>query len=139
MKKDKPSLKTNRADIITSTAKGLAGACPLVGGLVAEAIDQLIPNQKLDRVVGFLKILDHDVSQIDSELSNLKNNLSIDTGLDLLEDGIVQASRAITEERRHRIANLLTTSFTQEKLKCNESKKLRGYPESSSWPDFRPK
>ncbi len=119
MKKDKPSLKTNRADIITSTAKGLAGACPLVGGLVAEAIDQLIPNQKLDRVVGFLKILDHDVSQIDSELSNLKNNLSIDTGLDLLEDGIVQASRAITEERRHRIANLLTTSFTQEKLKFN--------------------
>lgn len=124
MNKDKPSLETDRTDIVASVAKGIAGACPIIGGLVSEAIDQLIPNQKLDRVVEFLKILDQNVSQLDTQISNLKNNLSRETGLDLLEDGIVQASRAITEERRNRIANLLSKSFTQEELKYNESKKL---------------
>ncbi len=120
----KPYIETNRTDIVASAAKGIAGACPIIGGLVTEAINQLIPNQKLDRVVDFLKILDENVSQLDNQISNLKNNLSREIGLDLLEEGIAQASHAVTEERRNRIANLLSKSFTQEEIKYNESKKL---------------
>ena len=72
MKKYKPSLETNRADIVASVAKGIAGACPIVGGLIAVAINQIIPNQKLDRIIDFLKILDNKISKLDSQMSNLK-------------------------------------------------------------------
>ena len=121
---NKPTLETNRTDIVASAARGIAGACPVIGGIVAEAIDYIIPRQKFDRVIEFLKILDQNISELDDKISNLEKNLSKEDGIDLLEEGIVQASRAISEERRNRLANLLSKSLSQEKLKYNESKKL---------------
>ena len=61
---------------------------------------------------------------MDTELSGFKANLADKYGLDLLEEGIVQASRALTEERRCRLANLLAKSLSPKELKYAESKKL---------------
>ena len=81
-----------------------------------------IPNQKLDRVIEFLKALDQNFAILEDKIKMLESNLSSEHGLDLFEDGIVQASRAISEERHNRLANLLTKSFSQKELKYNESK-----------------
>jgi len=43
---------------------------------------------------------------------------------DLLEEGVIQASRALTDERREYIASLLKNSITNEKLTHIEEKKL---------------
>ena len=45
-------------------------------------------------------------------------------GLDLIEEGIVQATRAISQERIERLAHLISRTLTNEKLKYTESKKL---------------
>ena len=47
-------LDTNTRDRLVSVAQGVSGACPVVGPILSEAIGQLIPNQRLDRVVSFL-------------------------------------------------------------------------------------
>ncbi len=96
----------------------------MVGGLVAEAVNHLIPNQKLDRVIDFLKTLEQNLSILNYKLDTLESNLANELGLDLFEDGIVQASRTITKDRRNKLANLLTKSLTQEEIKYNESKQL---------------
>ena len=54
----------------------------------------------------------------------VKDRLYENEGLDLFEEGLLQASRSISEERRRRLANLLAKSLSQEELKYAESKKL---------------
>lgn len=120
----KPVLDNTTTDKVAAAVRGLAAACPVVGGLIAEAVNSIIPNQQLDRVVSFLVYLDERVSLLDRDLSRVAPRLQDERGLDVLEDGIVQASRALTEERRRRIGNLLARSLTQEELKYTESKKL---------------
>ncbi len=120
----KPELDTDTTDLAAAAARGIAGACPVIGGLVAEAVNHVIPNQKLDRVADFLRYLDERVSALDNDLGRVTERLRDKHGLDLLEEGVVQASRALTEERRRRIGNLLARSLTHNELKYTESKKI---------------
>lgn len=117
-------LDANNLDRLTSVAKGVVGACPFIGPLASEAIGHLIPNQRLDRVVQFLRELEYEVRQVDSRLVNVESSLRTPEGLDLLEEGLIQAARAISRERQERLARLIGRALTEEKVKYAESKKL---------------
>lgn len=117
-------LNATNVDRLTSVAKGVAGACPFIGPLASEAIGHLIPNQRLDRVVQFLQELEHMVRKIDSRLGRLEVNLRTPEGLDLLEEGLVQAARSISRERQERLARIVGKSLTEDELKYAESKKI---------------
>lgn len=119
-----PTLKPSRIDLTAALARGLAGAVPLLGGLIAEAIDQLIPGQRLDRVVQWLTLLDARIGAVEEGLARATGHIRSAEGLDLLEEGLTQASRSVSEERQERLASLLATSLTQEQLKYTESRKL---------------
>lgn len=120
----KPTLDSTRTDVAAALARGVVAACPVIGGLIAEAVNQLIPNQKLDRVVDYLQLLDNNIARLDNDLEFVKKHLQDEYALDLFEDSVVQASRAVTEERRRRLANLLARSLSREELQYAESKKL---------------
>lgn len=120
----KPTLETTRTDVVTALARGIAAACPFVGGLIAEAVNQIIPNQKLDRVVEYLRLLDDKIASLDHDLERVAGRLQDEHSLDLFEDGLAQAARALSHERRQHLANLLAKSLTQNELKYAESKKL---------------
>ena len=120
----KPTLETNRTDIVAALARGVASACPIIGGLIAEAVNQIIPNQKLERVIDYLRLLDQKIAAFDEDLGHVADRLRDERGLDLFEDGILQAARAISQERREHLASLLARSLTQDELKYAESKKL---------------
>jgi len=119
-----PELETKNIDRLTSIAKGVVGLCPYIRSLASEAIGNLIPNQRLDRVVHFLRELDDQVRQVDSRLGKLESSLQSSEGLDLFEEGLVQSARAISRERQERLARLIGRSLTEEKVKYAESKKL---------------
>jgi hypothetical protein len=121
---EKPKLETTSTDIVAAAARGVAAACPIIGGLISEAVNQIIPRQKLDRVIDYLQILEADVSQLKDGLNQVEKHLKDDHGLDLFEESLVQASHAVTKERRSRIANLMAKSLSQEDLKYAESKKM---------------
>jgi len=121
---DKPSLQTSSSDIVASALRGLLGACPGIGSALSEAVNFLIPNQKLDRVIEYVKQLDSVVTSIEINLNNFQKNIRIEEGLDILEDGLVQASRATTQERRTRLANLVGRTLTSAEIKYAEAKKI---------------
>jgi hypothetical protein len=128
-------LETNKSDLAASAAKflgpfigaltaaGLFGpSAPVVGALLGNAISLVIPNKKIDRVIIFLKTLEDRLSYLEEDV--VKERVKTEEFLDLLEDGVIQSSRALTPERRAYIANLLSTSLTDETLDHLAQKKL---------------
>lgn len=114
----------NSRDHLVSVAKGVVGACPLIGPLASEAISTLIPNQRLDRVAEFLQQLEKNVRELDARLDHFEMNVKSQEGLSIMESGLVQASRAASKERKKRLANLVAHSLTQKEIKFEESRKL---------------
>lgn len=119
-----PNLEESSQDRLVSVAKGVVGACPLIGPLAAEAIGVLIPNQRLDRVVEFLRDLEFEVRFLDGRLNNFERNMAGVEGLDILETGLIQASRSVSNERKQRLARLVGRSLTKPELAYEESRKI---------------
>lgn len=114
--------KTNKTDIGVIITKGAIGAIPLVGPLVAEAVGSIIPNQKIDRLESFLKKLDERVQDI--EKSILEETFKKPEFLDVFEEGLLHASRALSEERKEYIASLIKNSITDEQAEYLEHKMI---------------
>lgn len=118
------NLETSAQDRLASLAKGAVGACPFVGPIVAEVVGSLIPNQRIDRVVEFLRHLDAEVRRIDVRLEQFENNMRTAEGVDLMEEGLTQAARSISQGRKENLARLIGRSLSAEALKYEESRKL---------------
>lgn len=110
------------SNLTTIIAKGLLGGIPFVGPLAAEVVGSLIPNQRIDRIESFLRKLEAKINEEDKD--NIMERIKNPESIDLLEDSFIQASRALSEERKDYIASLLKNSLTDEKLKYIEYKKL---------------
>ncbi|NKC15643.1 MAG: hypothetical protein GKR94_26640 [Gammaproteobacteria bacterium] len=117
-------LDTNTRDRLVSAAKSAAGALPFIGTFVGEIIDSVIPEVRIERVVGFLKSLDERVGNLDDKLDRFQQSLKSEEGLDIFEEGVIQASRTVSEERKKRLAYLVVNSLASEELKYAESRKL---------------
>lgn len=124
VKHDMLDLKTNAADYIAAVTRVVGSAIPVVGGLLTEVITQIIPKQKIDRLVEYLKIIDQRLSYQEEKIERFKAAVESDQGSDLFEEGMVQASRALSDERRYHLANLITHSLTKDEISYSESKKL---------------
>jgi len=118
------NLELTSQDRLVAVAKGVVGICPIIGPLAAEAIGYLIPNQRLDRVVEFLRKLESEVSRLDGRLENFQKNMTGADGLDLMEEGLIQAARSVSSERKERLARLVGRSLTSNEVKYEESRKL---------------
>ncbi|MYH80145.1 hypothetical protein F4009_13160 [Candidatus Poribacteria bacterium] len=115
-------MEVKKSDLIASALKGVCGALPLVGSSIAEIISYLIPNQRLDRIASFLKVLE---SKIDpEEAAKVEARILEEKSIDLMEDGFLQAARALSKERIDYIASLLKNSLTDEDLERIAYKKL---------------
>lgn len=115
-------LETKREDVAAVLVRGIVGVAPFVGPLLSEAITATIPNQKIDRLIAFAKELDDRVRYLEDDTVKLK--MKGEEFEDLLEDGLIQASRAMSPERRRYIATLLVNSITNDQLSHIEEKKL---------------
>ncbi len=109
-------------DIATILGKGLVGAIPFVGPLAAEIVGSVIPNQRIDRIESLLKILESKIEEKDRQ--KIEQRITSPESVDLIEDGFIQASRALSEERKEYIASLLKNSLTDDELKHIEYKRL---------------
>lgn len=117
-------LDANSRDRLVSAAKGVVGACPIIGPMASEAIGSIIPRQRLDRIVDFLRQLETEVYSIDERVERFERNLKTPPGLDILEEGLIQATRSVAEERKERLARLVGRSLSRKEIKYAESRKL---------------
>ena len=109
-------LAENETDAITAYSKGLMGAIPVFGGLFAEVVGQIIPNQRIDRVTEFMKILDGKFQELELDMEDVKSRMKREEYINLFEDGMWQAAKASSRERKEYIASLLSKSLTDEAL-----------------------
>jgi type I site-specific restriction-modification system R (restriction) subunit len=114
------TLDENSRDVGVAIAKGLAGIAPGIGAMLAEMVVFTIPGQRVDRVVDFVRKLAIKVENHEKMIQKMQTP----EGADLIEEALVQASRASTDERREYIANLLRNSLTREEMEHDEKKKL---------------
>lgn len=132
---DELRLKANKSDyaafaagvfgplVAALTTAGLIGpGAPVVASMLGGVISFVIPNQKIDRVVVFLNELADRLKYLEEDF--VKEKLKTEEFADLLEDGVMQSSRALTPERRAYIASLLTNSLTEDDLDHIGKKKL---------------
>ena len=115
-------MDTKATDIAAIITKGGLGAIPYLGPLAAEIIGSLIPNQRIDRIVSLLKTLESKIDE--EEKAKVEKRMLEEKSIDLMEDGFMQAARALSEERIEYIASLLKNSLTNEDLEHIAYKRL---------------
>ena len=116
--------------------------------MISELLTETIPELRFDRAIAFIRELDEELRRINAKLENVERNLKNEQGIDLLEEGILQASRSVSTDRKLRLARLVARSLGGEELEYEQARSLlsiyRGRPgnhlayillnESRSWP-----
>ena len=120
--KNEARMNTKGNDLATILGKGLVGAIPFVGPLAAEIVGAIIPNQRIDRIESLLIMLESKLAEEDKP--KFESKITSPESVDLIEDGFIQASRALTEERKEYISSLLKNSLTRDDLEHIEHKRL---------------
>ena len=104
-------LQTQTIDRTAAVVRGVVGAVPVVGPLIAEVISGVIPGQKLQRLERWLNLFSSRVTSLENGFERLNERLRTPEGADILEDGLLEASRAVSEERLERLARLLANGL----------------------------
>lgn len=117
-----PKLGNTTVDIVTSLAKGATGMVPIVGSLISEIVGNLIPNQRVDRIVRFVQLLEERMGKLEQEV--LRTRLMAPETVDILEDAFTQAARATSQERLEHIANVVANGIAAEELNQAETKRM---------------
>jgi hypothetical protein len=121
MKSD-DKLDKDKIDFVKSATKSIVGAIPIAGSLLSELIENLIPNQRIDRLTKYIRELNKRLEKI--PIQRINSSLGDDGFIDLFEEGFVQASRAISDERRQYIASIVVNGISNESVSFQESKFL---------------
>jgi hypothetical protein len=116
------SLNLMPIDYVTSAAKAALNTVPFAGSLLAEVAGVIIPNQRIDRIIKFAKKLEERLEKIDKDMVWLK--LKDENFTDLLEEGLRQSARALSEERQEYLASVIANSISSEDVEFIESKHL---------------
>lgn len=116
------NLSDNAADNSLAVFRVAASNVPIVGSIFQEIFSSVIPNQKHHRMRLFAEVLDQKIGYMEQDVLRLK--MKTEEFVDLLEDAVPQAARAMTDERREYIASFLKTSLTDDELTHLQQKKL---------------
>ena len=119
---DSADLDSRLVDHLAALARSTVGPVPIFGPLLAEVITVTIPNQRIDRVAKFSVELESRLREVEKCL--LESKLKDDDFTDLIEEGVRQAARSLSDERRSYIATLIANGLTSDDIDCSESKHL---------------
>ena len=117
-----PALGNTARDRLTAIGSAVISALPYIGPIVAEVVNQLIPQQRFERIEAFLRQLDGRLSAVDEGV--LADKMRRTAKIDILEEGIFQAIRALSEERLQYLADLVAMGITGEQREEEEAKRL---------------
>lgn len=115
----KDVLAKNLTDQTVAVVNFLADLIP-GGGLFATLFTEIIPNQRQDRIVEFIKELSNRIDTIEDYIEKLKHPQYID----IFEDSCYAIIRAVSEERKKYILNLLIKGLSAEEVEIIKFKKL---------------
>lgn len=115
-------LSASRVDHLVSGLRAALGFVPWIGPVVAEIVGYVIPNQRVDRIARFALILANRLESIEQQ--RLEQACMDPAFVDLFEDGLHQATRALTQNRLEHIADLIKNSLNSEQTQYIGDKHL---------------
>lgn len=109
-------LNDNKLDKAISMTEAILGEFP-GGAIISEIIKNTIPNQRIDRIVAFLR-------KLEEKLNHLENITNLNIGkqaeyITLLENGMFHAYRASSDDRLEYIASIVKNGLTQEQCETS--------------------
>ena len=110
-----PPLGDTSASTALRIGVGLTGAVPLVGAVLQTALTETIRNVRLDRMEDYLRYLQGRINEL-----MLKVALEKPEGLDLFEEGLWQSARALSDDRKKYIAELVVKGLQETGLEQQE-------------------
>ncbi|EGQ8080102.1 hypothetical protein ACVTP5_002942 [Vibrio parahaemolyticus] len=116
------SLDSNNVDLLVASTKSVLGAVPFAGPLLSEIVGSVIPNQRIDRLTRYIQELEARLALVED--IKIENVLKSAEGVDLIEESFYQASRALTEDRRGYISNIVVNGIDDSIIDYSESKYL---------------
>jgi len=116
------ALRDQPRDYVAATLRSVLGAAPYAGALLAEIVTVTLPGQRLDRVCAVLAEVARKLGELDEGL--LRARLTDENATDLLQEAVLQAQHAVSEERRRYIAELVSKGLSSEAIVAQESKYL---------------
>jgi hypothetical protein len=115
-------LQSNGADYVASAAKSALGMVPFAGSLLAEIAGNVIPNQRIDRIVKYAQALEIRLSSLEKDV--VQRNLLDEQFTDLVEESLRQAARSLSVQRRDYISSIVASSISSDDIEHFESKHL---------------
>tara|TARA_R110002049_G_scaffold52872_26_gene148361 strand:- start:59646 stop:60377 length:732 start_codon:yes stop_codon:yes gene_type:complete len=115
-KKHPPLGDTPETIALEIVASGF-GAIPVVGPTIQTVLNKSIPNIRLERVETYLRYLQKQVDEL-----QLKPALEEPVGLDLFEEGLWQSARALSDDRKKYIAELVAKGLQETGLEQQETR-----------------
>lgn len=115
--------KNSTGDYVAATLKSALGMIPFAGPFLSELAGSIIPNQKVDRIVKFAEQLELRLKSLEKR-ELLINAIQDEIFTDLVEEGMVQASKSLSDERREYLASLISNSISSNDIEYHESKHL---------------
>jgi len=104
----KDNLNSNLSDKIAFLNKTIIGSIPYAGPMLSEIICAAIPNQRLDRVIAYLKSIDENVESLSNEIYQNESKIR------LIETGLRASSNSIFQEKCLWIGNIVNNGLTEE-------------------------
>lgn len=105
----RPALGNNLADRGAAIARSVVGLAPIAGPMLAELLTAVIPNQRLDRVEAFLGLLAHELETLGASVKAVEPS-----SVPLVEEGIAQAARAFSTDRREFLAKCVAKGISAD-------------------------
>jgi hypothetical protein len=100
-----PKLGENIGDRVTALITSGLKTIPISGSIMAELVGALVPEQRLVRIESYLRYLESRISLLSNEQKEAIRTSA--DHVDLFEEGAYQAVRALTDERRQKIADIV--------------------------------
>jgi len=117
-------LDTNAKDRLVAATRGALSAVPFVGGLLGELVAEVIPGQRQQRIVSYLRLLEERIAAMES--GEAKAALESPEKIDLIERGGYQAARATSAERIARIVEVVSRGLQTDEAEIIRRKRLIG-------------
>ena len=120
---DSKKLDTTSVDYVVNALRAVVGPLPIVGPLFSELAGVVVPNQRMERIAKFAQELERRLRDLEVA-DGVTNRLRDDHFADLLEEGVRQASRSLSDERRQYLASLIVNGLSTENIEYSESRHL---------------
>lgn len=109
-------------DKLVAIGKGIAGAIPIAGGVVAEVVGMVIPGQRADRIAKYLRAL---ATRVDDLAKEVRDGLASNTEkIDLIEEGGFQSARATSQARIDQIVEAVSRGLSEDDADVIRRKRL---------------